>query len=123
MRFTVLLPLVALAACSQGGGEAAEAPATIPGAEVIDCALGGSADFGPDCVVERAETDGIRQLVVRHPDGGFRRFDITDDGSGLVTSDGADPVQAELDGSTLAVEVGPDRYRFPATVQDDGAGE
>ena len=54
--------------------------------------------------------------MVRHPDGGFRRFRIADDRAGMVAIDGADEaVNADSSASpVLEVTVGADRYRFPA---------
>lgn len=107
-------------ACSQGEEVQAQAEA---GADMIECAIGPGSDFGPDCLVERT-TDGDAQvLVVRHANGGFRRFEQLPDGAGLAAFDGADPVAQTLDGETLVVEVGGDRYRFAARPKDNAAGE
>ncbi len=57
-------------------------------------------------------------LTVRHPDGGFRRFAVTSDGSGLVSADGAEPAAVSLRDGGIEVVVGTDRYRFPATVAE-----
>ena len=107
--------LVLLAGCSQ------QAPAVAVGDEHIACALDGAAEFKPDCAVERAVNDGAMTLVVRHPDGGFRRFDVLADGRGVAVADGADEAQVVLAGDTLEVTVGTDRYRFPATARGNAA--
>ena len=109
--------LLLLAGCSQ------QAPAVAEGEEHIACALGGKAEFAPDCAVERVTGDGTSTLVVRHPDGGFRRFDVLKDGRGVAVADGADEAQVVLAGDTLQVTVGTDRYRFPATARGNAAAK
>lgn len=111
LAFSTLL--LALAGCSPA---APEQPQAEPGAERIACALGEGSQFGPDCLVERITANGQEQLIVRHPDGGFRRFLQTADGRGLVELDGADPVKRTLAGDMLEISVGHDRYRFRARV-------
>ncbi|MGX7952675.1 hypothetical protein ACWPM1_08915 [Tsuneonella sp. HG249] len=108
----VALSLLALGACSEGATQAQAGPE----AARIDCALGDGSAFGPDCLVERADGEQGTEFVVRHPDGGFRRFRIADDRSGMVAIDGADVALNQLVGEppVLQVTVGADRYRFPA---------
>lgn len=108
---SALILLLACAGCSAG----ADQPQAAPGAERIDCALGDAADFAPDCLVERSTVETARILTVRHPDGGFRRFEQVDDGRGLIVVDGADRAKLNLSGNVLEVIVAQDRYRFPAT--------
>ena len=105
--------MLGLAACSPD----VDQPQAEEGADMIECALGEGSEFGPDCLVERAEVEGERQLIVRHPDGGFRRFAQLEDGRGLVELDGADEMERELQGDTLVISVGSDRYRFVANVR------
>lgn len=103
-----------LAACSQ------EAPTTPPiaeGAEHIACAVGGAGELSRACAVERAEEDGGLLLVVHHPDGAFRRFQVLTDGRGIAVADGADEAVTLLTDGALDVTVGADRYIFPATVK------
>lgn len=113
---TIMVALV-IAACSSSK----EPP---PGAleDHIECAVGGATELRKVCVVERIETGGQATLIVRHPDGAFRRFDLTSDGTGLVVADGSQPAVTRLDGDTLDVMVGADRYRFPATITPDAVG-
>ena len=109
------LPLL-LAACSSG---AADAPPPDPDA-LIECALAGAASFARECAVEQVREQGGLMLVVRHPDGGFRRFDVLTDGRGLAAADGADRARIAVGGEgAIEVAVGPDRYRFPATIAGD----
>lgn len=112
----VLLTLGAitgLAACS--GAQDAASQAAAEGADIIDCALRGAETFARDCVVERAPQGNVLYLVVRHPDGAFRRFQVLKDGRGIGVADGAEEAETKLDGNILEVTVDKDRYRFPAT--------
>jgi hypothetical protein len=123
MRAILILLALMLAACS-GADQAATAAGSgeLPAAEGIPeddgkiaCALGGSTEFVRDCKIERVEQEGRLSLVVRHPDGGFRRFDVLTDGRGVAVADGAEQAETALVGSELEVVVGADAYRFPAT--------
>jgi hypothetical protein len=113
----LVLPLLVLAGC----GGAAQSQAA-PGAMRIECALGDGSQFGRDCLVEKVTGEQGREFVVRHPGGGFRRFRIAEDRSGMVAIDGADVALNEMVGEpkVLQVTIGADRYRFPA---DLDAGE
>ena len=111
--------MLLLAGCSAPG--TSEAPAQAEGDERIACALAGAADFAANCAVERGTVEGAPILIVRHPDGGFRRFAITDDGRGVAPADGAQEATILLTGTLLEVTVGEDRYRFPVTVKRDAA--
>ena len=108
-----------LAACSP---EAA-VPATEED-DLIACALGGAGSFTRDCAVERsrgdAQAEGGVLLVVRHPDGGFRRFVVADDRLGVAPADGAEPATLTFRDDSIEVAVGGDRYRFPAEMTADG---
>lgn len=112
-RSLPLWMVLPLAACSG----AQEPPAAAQGGETIACALAGSDAMKPVCAVERDKTGTGLVLVVHHPDGGFRRFDVETDGSGLKPSDGADRAVTRLEGDQLEVRVGTDRYLFPVTVK------
>lgn len=121
-RLSAVAAALALAACSSG--DAAVQAQADEGAQRIECAIGPGAEFGADCLVERGEADGAAVLTVRHPDGGFRRFEQLSGGRGLEALDGADPVEQELTDELLEVSVAGDRYRFPARPQQgDDAGE
>ena len=78
----------------------------------IDCAVGPGAEVGADCLVERAGD----VLVIRHPDGGFRRLNVID----LRAADGSDPAQVASDGTMVEVRVEGDRYRWQDGALDDG---
>jgi hypothetical protein len=109
MRISALGLLALLAACGEEPGPAAKAP----GAEVVYCALGGSEKFGQDCTVERSAEAGRAVIVVRHPDGKFRRLIASADGQNLLAADGADQSQSALKEDRWEVILGDDRYVVP----------
>ena len=109
-----LVGLLGAAGCSPDVNQ----PQAEEGADKIECALGDGSEFGPDCLVERSEIEGKTVLTVRHPDGGFRRFEQLKDGSGIAEMDGADTATRTLDGDILLVSVGADRYRFKVAVRE-----
>lgn len=83
----------------------------------IACALGGSDRFAPDCTIDRTTTQDGLFLTIRHPDGGFHRLRVVDDGRGVVAADGAEPARVSvLSGDGIEVAIGDARYRLPATV-------
>lgn len=96
MRSALLLGF-ALAAC-EGSGQAT----------AIECRMDGT--FVRVCTVEEHD-DG--ELVLKKPDGGFRRLLVTTDG--IAAADGAERarVTALADGR-LEVEIGGDAFRLPA---------
>lgn len=114
-----LVVLATLAGCGEQApssspnqaGVAAEAGPVDDGK--ADCALGGSQEWAHGCVVERAG----KMLTLRHPDGGFRRFHVLDDGRGLEAADGAEAAKLTiLDDKQIEVVAGGDRYRLPAQI-------
>ncbi len=108
---------LALSACSDRADEIR--PKVVEGYEKIACAVGGASNLKEVCSLERVEMhDGLR-LVVHHPDGGFRRFEVRSDGNGLAPADGADDAQRVAEGHTLDLTVSGDTYRFPATIESE----
>lgn len=103
---------VLLAACSPGA-------ASQPAGDAIDCAVGSAAAFIHDCTVEHAEQDGTPMLIVRHPDGGFRRFEVLDGGKSLAAADGAQAVAVAANGDRIDISIDGDRYRFPKAMLGD----
>lgn len=103
------LLLLALAACSDksAGGSPDEA-------ERIACALADAKTFTSACEIERSSQNSKSSVIVRHPDGSFRRFEVLSDGHSLATADGADPVEVTANGKDTEVTVGDDHYLFPA---------
>lgn len=125
MRISSLLLFLAVTACGGPEGDAssleeAEAKARADAADngQVDCALGGETQFTRSCTVERTVSDGDLILTIRDATGGFRRFRVMKDGSGLTTADGAEPATIRtLGNNAVEVQVGLDRYRLPATIK------
>ncbi|MDM7956288.1 hypothetical protein [Blastomonas sp.] len=108
-----------LAACSPSE------PGSLPGEDDsrIACALGDEAEFTEQCEAERVQNGDRRELVMRHPDGGFRRFEIVSDGRGLVVADGSEEaIVTPLSDGRIELSVGTDRYQLPATVRPGAGG-
>jgi hypothetical protein len=84
----------------------------------IECALAGSQSFQRTCTTEQIAGSEGKILVIRHPDGGFRRFNILTDGRGLAPADGFDETKISLlsDGM-IEVNSGDDKYRLPAQIK------
>ena len=124
-RTSALLALAALTACNPAPEEMTreerDARAPVEDAALdrneVACALGGATAYTDVCSVERVKAKDGLMLVVRHPDGGFRRFKVVKDGRGLEVADGADKAVVAISGDRVEVVVGEDRYRFPATVK------
>jgi hypothetical protein len=124
-RMTRLLAAAAAALLGTSACGDAEQPsqgadakiAAAAGDDRIECATGGDDGFERVCTLERQSgAEGII-LVLRAPDGGFRRLRVTSDGQGVVVADGAEPaVVTPLGPELIEVSIGRDRYRLPATV-------
>ena len=106
------LLLLCLAGCSAGESSAKAA------GDAVDCAVHGAARFAQECTVERGEQDGSRLLIVRHPDGSFRRLELLG-GAGLASADGAEPVATARTSDGVEASIAGDRYRFPAKLLTD----
>lgn len=105
-----LLSALALTGCS--GDD--ELPA---GRTRVDCRPVGGAPFDGACTVERMKSDDGTVLVLRSPDGGFRRLLIVGDGRGVVAADGAEPVAVAPAGAAhIVATIGGMQYRLPARV-------
>ena len=128
MRISSLaLAVLLLAGCEirreRSEEPAAEATVAADDPNGIACALDGAARFQRACSFERAPEGDTLFLVVRHPDGGFRRFEVLKDGHGLAGADGADEAQLKIEGEFLEARVENDRYLFPATIGGSGGGQ
>ena len=118
----MLAAAFAAPACSaEPSAEETPPAANRAGQSRIACALAGAKSFARDCAVERAPDGEALFLVVRHPDGGFRRFEVLKDGRGLAAADGAHPARTAMAGELLEVTVEGDRYRFPVRQASDAA--
>lgn len=95
--------LVLLTACG------AESPP--PEGEKVACAIGTDADFAEVCTLETVA--GTPQIIIHHPDGGFRRLNYDPAAGTLAPFDGAEPLVMEQGEGVLQVAIGPDRYRIP----------
>ena len=92
--------LLLLAGCAQ--------PPVEPKGKTIACAIDGAANFADVCTVERKGT----QVVVHHPDGGFRQLEITSNGA-ITALDGADAAQSiAIANGMVEAQIEGDRYRF-----------
>jgi hypothetical protein len=108
MRVALLIGLALLGGCSK-----AEAPPKVAeGPEHVDCALGPGTTFAKNCAIERSKQGETYKMILRHPDGGFRRLEV-DATNTIVAADGADAAQIVLNGTVAEVTVGEDRYRIP----------
>lgn len=104
-----------LSAC--GGPANTPGPTPEASQERIACAVGGSATFDATCTVERSETTAASILTVHEPDGGFHRLTMTNDGRGVVASDGSQPATVQIIApDRVEVTIGTSRYRLPAAV-------
>jgi hypothetical protein len=83
-----------------------------PPGEKVECAIGAGADLSPVCTLEQVANTG--DLVLHHPDGGFRRLTRDPATGALAPRDGAEPLVPEADaGDAVQFAIGPDRYRIP----------
>jgi hypothetical protein len=114
-RLSILLLLGLAAACDGSGTAGGEA--AVQG-EPIPCAVGGASSMADECRMERLAAPEGKTLILRHPNGGFRRLLITADGRGVVAADGADPaVVSVIGGNRIEVSIAGDRYQLPAALK------
>lgn len=107
--FSALLMVAAIVACGTN-----ETPP--PEGETLDCAIGQGSDFASDCTLEWLGEEWSSDFLIHHPDGGFRRFSLNEDASGVIVRDGAEEVlmlDPAPDGF-WQFSVSGDRYRMPA---------
>ncbi|MDK2761243.1 MAG: hypothetical protein KYX64_07765 [Sphingopyxis sp.] len=81
----------------------------------IECALEGAKLFDRTCTVQEMSGEGGAILIVGRSNVGYRRLQITSDGRGVVSADGAEAAKVSIVGKNMIeVAVGNDRYRLPA---------
>lgn len=100
---SAVLAFVLLAGC---GAQSPE-----PLGEDISCAIGTGAKFAEVCTLEPVA--GTAQIIIHHPDGGFRRLSYDSANGTLAALDGADLVVLEEGQGVLQFAIGQDRYRLP----------
>jgi hypothetical protein len=113
-----------LLSCSNDGSESLEkiekeADADAAADGKVECALAGRTNFSRVCATERVLGPDGQLLVIRNPDGGFRRFIILGGGKGLAPADGFDEnFKIRLLGKDMIeVASGDDLYRLPAAIK------
>lgn len=122
---SAICPFIALAACQQAPTNTqvlaeAEVNQMAEAADDgrINCALDGADALARVCTLDREQGSGGLVLVARHPDGGFRRLQVTTDGRGVIAADGAEPAVVAIAGrDEIEVAIGDDHYRLPATIK------
>lgn len=106
----------ALAACGRESADQSGGAASA--ANKVECALAGKIAFARECSTETMPGENGKMLVIRHPNGGFRRFNILTDGRGLSPADGFDETTINLiGGGMIEVSSGDDKYRLPADIK------
>lgn len=130
MRISSALGLLLLvAACGGGDGSGSgQGVAPSPGSTgssgssasntSVSCAIGGASSLAENCTLEAAQVEGAPVLVIRHPDGGFRRFAVKD--GNIAEADGAEKAVVTRSGSSIGIAVGSDRYRLSASQLGNG---
>jgi len=100
--------LLLLAGCGQQ-----ESPP--PPGEMVECAIGAGASLSPVCTLERVGSD----IILHHPDGGFRRLTRDPVSGTLSARDGADTLVTEPGGEGAETfAIGADRYLVPRALLD-----
>ncbi len=66
--------------------------------------------------MERLGSGKAAQLVVHHPDGGFRRLLVAPDGKALVPADGADEATSVVAKGVIELTIEQDHYRIPLSL-------
>jgi hypothetical protein len=89
-------------------GCGAESPP--PAGDTIACAIGADADFAETCTLERVA--GTQEVILHHPDGGFRRISFDPASGAVAPLDGAEPLVMEEGQGVVQFAIGPDRYRI-----------
>ncbi len=104
---SALFALGTLAACNTATPK--------PEGEMLDCAIGAGAEFAKVCTLEWIGEEWTRDFIIHHPDGGFRRFALNEDASGVIVRDGAEELEMvePVAEDFWQFSVAGDRYRMP----------
>lgn len=117
-----ILLILALSACGGADNPDRIAADGDNGRQNVTCALSGATEFSENCSIQHVRQDDGGYLLIRHPDGGFRKFILLRDGRGLAAAHGADPTRITIIGDgRIELSSGDDRYRLPAKIKD-GSG-
>lgn len=84
--FSSVLAVSALTAC-----EATQSPE--PEGDMLDCAIGAGSEFAKVCTLEWVGEEWGQEFLIHDPEGGFRRFVLNEDASGVTVKDGAQDVE------------------------------
>ena len=122
---SALVTLLLLAACDQKLADKAtkakaerSARAIAEAEGKIECLTPGAQSFAYVCAIDRTQSQDGLYLTLRHPDGGFRRLLVTNDGRGVIAADGAEQAQVTpLAEDLIEVSIAGAHYRLPATVR------
>lgn len=110
-----LLCLPLLAGCGDDEAEIAAAQDAALVGNKIECALNGAETFSENCATERVSSENDTILMIRHSDGGFKRFRILTDGRGLEVAEGFDDSFIEIiDENYILLTSGNDKYKLKA---------
>lgn len=111
----------ALSACSDDEADLLAAQEAALVGNKIECALDAVEEFTMTCATERVVEEDQTLLMIRHNDGGFKRFRILTDGRGLEAAEGFDPIYIEIiDDDNIMLISGPDRYKLKARFTGSG---
>ncbi len=112
---------LALSACSSDEEDIAAAQEEALVGNKIECALDAVEQFTLSCATERVVEEDQTILMIRHSDGGFKRFRILTDGRGLEAAEGFDPIIIEIiDDDNIMLISGADRYKLKARFTGSG---
>ena len=110
-----LLSSLTFSACSDEEADIAVAQDAALIGNKIECAVNGAEDFSLSCATERVASENGTILMIRHNDGGFRRFRILTDGRGLEAAEGFDFTSIEIiDDKYILLISGSDQYKLKA---------
>ncbi len=110
-----LLCLPLLAACGDDEAKLAAAQNAALVGNKIECALNGADMFSKICATERVSAEDGTILMIRHSDGGFKRFRILTDGRGLEVAEGFNDTHIEIiDETYIILSSGNDKYKLQA---------